>query len=148
MTETHLKIYFVLFFRVPIWPNLGTMLSFKSTRHLHIVVLVYLLLFTSVAENGRAGRPRLRRCWKRKYITEVKMEGTFSDLCRKNVTLHKCEGFCKSQTGPVSSELGIYWQNICKCCQPANYKPIVIEFPACGGSKRLEDISNCHCQDC
>ena len=119
-----------------------TMLSFKWIQKLLIVItLIGMLHFSSSEE------PRVRKCWKKKYIVEVAMPGTFSIRCRKNVTLHKCEGYCRSEAGPVVYGTEVRWEYRCKCCQPVKYKEVTVIFDKCG-SKTVQDIANCHCQPC
>jgi len=115
----------------------------KIVQYFYIVCFIYLLMFTPPSSMVRT-----RKCWKRKYTVEVAMEGTFSMACRRNVTLHKCEGFCRSEAGPVVVDDQVRWEMKCNCCQPKNYKWKTVRFPACGASRRIRDISNCKCMPC
>ena len=114
----------------------------RSIHYVLVVGLLYLLVTPTVTN------ARTRRCWKRKYTVEVAMEGTFMKACRRNVTLHKCEGYCKSEAGPVVFDDQVRWDVNCQCCQPDSYKNITIRFPECGASKIIKDISNCKCKPC
>lgn len=108
-----------------------------------IIMLVVMFIFTVRTE-------KVRKCWKRKYRVEVNMPGLKSDPnCRKTIILHKCEGWCSSESGPVVTEKGVRWDYKCKCCQPKKYKEKVVHFGKdCPGSLTIWDIRNCHCKEC
>lgn len=121
---------------------LGVVSHRQLIHYVMAVGLLYLLLLTPPTHM------RTRKCWKRKYTVEVAMEGTFMKACRRNITLHKCEGYCKSEAGPVVFDDQVRWDVNCNCCQPSNYRNIVVKFPECGASKTIKDISNCKCLPC
>ena len=113
-----------------------------------IFIFIVLLVVTSTLSSSSIETPRFRKCWKRRYTVEVRMPGTHDEACRANVTLNKCEGFCRSEAGPVVSKLGVRWEYRCKCCQPKKYSDRVIPFSECGGSLTIREIKNCHCLPC
>lgn len=115
----------------------------KVIIRLLMLAFVCLLLFTTETDSKEN-----RKCWKRKYKVEIALPGTHSKACRKNVTLHKCEGYCLSEAGPVLSEGTVRWEFRCKCCQPKKYRMRTFVFEECGGSIQVKDIRSCHCLPC
>lgn len=117
-------------------------MMYRKSQNITLVIAMVLLVQTMYVTTRKR-----RECRKREYSREVGLPGVYHPSCRKNITLHKCEGYCRSESGPVVDNIGTRWDFRCNCCQPARYKRRKVLFHGCG-SIFIHDIKKCNCLPC
>ena len=143
-----LQCYRVKKFNIYFFPCSVICWFIRRTMHNNLAQRTFFIMIILVIFALCTDSQKVRKCWKRKYTLEIRMPGVFDPNCRVNVTLNKCEGYCRSEAGPVVDGIGVRWEFRCKCCQPRKYRRRVIHFPKCGSSITIRDIKSCHCLPC